>query len=86
MKLQDLVAGGEVFAMETVEVSSRPGESGTQSCGNQQSHVKFDYWKQPRCSSGGGDQEGRGGTRCFWMQGVCSCQFVYQDCVVEVVA
>ena len=61
MTLQDLVAGGEAFAMETVEVSSRPGESGTQSCGNQQSHVKFDYWKQPRCSSGGGDQEGRGG-------------------------
>ena len=42
-------------------VSSRPGESGTQLCGNQQSHVKFDYWKQPRCSSGGGDQEGHEG-------------------------
>ena len=42
MKLQGLVAGGEVFAMETVEINSRPGKAGVQSCSDQ--------WTQPRRS------------------------------------
>ena len=69
MKLQGLVAGGEVFAMDSV--SSRPGRagaqscgdqrsqprrSGTQSCGVQQPQVKFDYGEQPRCSGGDNQQ------------------------------
>ena len=40
-------------------VGSSPRKSGTQSCDNQQSQVKFVYGEQPRCS-GGGDQQGQG--------------------------